>query len=642
MNLPEWTRNIIKFYRLRFDPNGNRSWFLILSLAIISAYLYSFFEWLFFITQPSYMAGSTNLLVKLSILFFSGLVISGLFGSVVIILFLVSQVFPFTHIRSIIHLLGQIVLSFLLACLFLLLIDNFTYTMFTFGIASSAGVIRGLYTIMFFLLTYLAYFQIKPYTSYISEIGYLKYRWQIKSASILIFLSVLFFITSFIGNQPTTIHAVNLLEEKPHILLIGSDGLNASNMSAYGYERETTPNLAKFATEALLAQNAFANSNSSASSVTAMLTGKLPTTTRVVHPPDILIGNDAVEHLPGILKDQGYQNIQMALPHYVDAYTVNIRQGFDIVNNRSVNNYPVLYAGWQIGGDYPNYFITITINRIISRLKHILFIEQMVNPYDQVTTGVGILESDEEYTQQLISLLETSQDPLFVHVHYLGTHGPYYNSTEKYFAKSEYQSIPSDPDFYDDAIRDFDNYFGMIVDQIDEMGLKDKTIIIIYSDHGKDWTIQRVPWMIRFPNQEYAGEIQQNVQNIDIAPTLLDYLNLSIPPWMEGDSVLDNQISSLRRIFLSTTASDTIIFDKFGNTLDSSKISPPFYQFGKIRMIVCDQFYEVNLNENKWVQGQVIDHTAPCDPTTLPTLEEAKTEIIEHLVERDFDVSSLK
>jgi hypothetical protein len=111
---------------------------------------------------------------------------------------------------------------------------------------------------------------------------------------------------------------------------------------------------------------------------------------------------------------------------------------------------------------------------------------------------------------------------------------------------------------------------------------------------------------------------------------------------MEGDSVLNTPLSSFRRIFIASIASDRVDQDGLWDTLDTSKITPPFYQFGAIRMIVCDQFYEVNLNENKWVQGQVIDHTAPCDPTTLPTLEEAKAEIIEHLVERDFDVSSLK
>ena len=53
-----------------------RNWFILISIAILVSYAYAFFEWFFFITQPSYTAVSTNLIIKLSVLFFSGLIIS--------------------------------------------------------------------------------------------------------------------------------------------------------------------------------------------------------------------------------------------------------------------------------------------------------------------------------------------------------------------------------------------------------------------------------------------------------------------------------------------------------------------------------------------------------------------------------------
>lgn len=617
------------------------SWFQILAAVIIFAYVYSFSEWIFFITQPSYFAGSPNLFLKVSIFLFSGLIIGGLFAVGIIFLFLLYLLIPSLRVRSWLHFLGKLLLSFLLACLLLLLVDNFTYTLFNFGIVNSSGLTRGIYALLFIGIIWLVYGWISPFVRPTSQAEYRKKRKWFFIAMGLFFLSLLSVLSTNIKGQPSEFQGTAAALDKPHILLIGSDGLDAAHLSAYGYSRDTTPNLKALAAEALVAENAFSNSTSSAASVTSILTGKLPETTRVMLPPDILTGEDALEHLPGILKSEGYTSIEIGIPHYIDAYTMNMQRGFDIVNNRSIDNYPILYEGWKIGGDYPFYFTTITIERISSRLKHILFIKTMDNPYQEVTTGLGVGMTDRDRTDQILSYLEAESYPLFIHVHYDSTHGPWFFPTEKYYAKSAEQITPGDIDYYDDAIREFDRYLGEIMHKLEEMGVKDNTLIVIYSDHAQNKSVGRLPWMIRFPEGRYAGKIQNNVQNLDIAPTILDYMKLPIPAWMEGKSMLSENPDPYRPIFITSLSIDQLIPDSLWVTLDTAKIKPPFYQFGMERMVVCNQYYEVNLVDLTWSEGAIPQHTEPCDPAALPTLEEGQEMIINHLAGHGFDVSSI-
>ncbi|MDZ7686293.1 MAG: sulfatase-like hydrolase/transferase [Gammaproteobacteria bacterium] len=93
----------------------------------------------------------------------------------------------------------------------------------------------------------------------------------------------------------------------PNILILLSDGINAKNMSIYGYERDTTPFLRTYLEKHphTLVENAFGHTPKSSGSVTSILTGKLPITTGVFYRPEVLKGIHAYQHLPGILRSLG-------------------------------------------------------------------------------------------------------------------------------------------------------------------------------------------------------------------------------------------------------------------------------------------------------------------------------------------------
>jgi len=52
--------------------------------------------------------------------------------------------------------------------------------------------------------------------------------------------------------------------------------------------------------------------------------GKLPTTLRLYYPPEILMGKNAYEHLPGILHQHGYENLDISMRQFVDAFDLNM------------------------------------------------------------------------------------------------------------------------------------------------------------------------------------------------------------------------------------------------------------------------------------------------------------------------------
>jgi arylsulfatase A-like enzyme len=95
-----------------------------------------------------------------------------------------------------------------------------------------------------------------------------------------------------------------------------------------------------------------------------------------------------------------------------------------------------------------------------------------------------------------------------------------------------------------DSILNFDTQVGEIVDALIKKDLFNNSIIIIGSDHGQKWTISnRIPLIIHFPKGEYSGKVEVNAQNLDIAPPILDYLGIDIPIWMQGQSLISDNLT---------------------------------------------------------------------------------------------------
>lgn len=101
------------------------------------------------------------------------------------------------------------------------------------------------------------------------------------------------------------------------------------------------------------------------------------------------------------------------------------------------------------------------------------------------------------------------------------------------------------------CVKSVDDNIGRLLNYLDESGLSDNTIIIYCSDQGfymgeHGWFDKRfmyeqslrTPLLIRLPgSNRQKGSITGMVQNIDYAPTILDYAGVEIPAEMQGMSL---------------------------------------------------------------------------------------------------------
>jgi len=620
----------------------NHLWWRLSLITLLTTFFYAFMEWMFFVTKPSFM-DVMSLWKKIDVLFTTNFFLFLLWLPIFGLLWSLSYLPGLSKRWYIFLYTAGMIPAAILSITTLLLVDNFTYTVFQFGVVSTHGFSRIVYTI-FTLLVLALWFRWVVMRLKLSSESTHSGRFVIPSV-----LGIALIALSAVLTLPKLGSLNNLMVDNgvgrgtryPNIILIGGDGISAMSTSLYGYERDTTPHLRQLAEESLLAENAFTNSAKSSGSVISMLTGKLPTNTRVVYPPDILRNSDSYQHLPGILRSIGYRTVEISIAHYIDAYTLNLRDGFDVVNDRSIDQ-----AGFQIFAQSSSlqelgYFLSVLVERVSDRMLHILFIREMSNPYQDVTTSKYTVK-DLTRIRKAIKEVGQAEQPVFVHVHLIGTHGDVFSPERQVFSSGQTQDAPWMIDFYDDAILEFDSYMGELKSNLAEMGVLENTVIILYSDHGQNSsTNQRVPLMIRFPNGEYSGRISSNVQNLDIAPTILDYMGLPVPDWMEGSSLLAGEPDPLRPIF-SVGVSLVKPGEHWTLVQDEERIGPPFYQFGYLQTVVCQNWYAINLIDYEWEQGVVAGHTAPCDAEALPDLKTVQSWMIGKLANDSFDISALQ
>ncbi len=110
--------------------------------------------------------------------------------------------------------------------------------------------------------------------------------------------------------------------------------------------------------------------------------------------------------------------------------------------------------------------------------------------------------------------------------------------------------LPQTPAVINDVRRmysnvvEMDSYVGVVLNQLEEDGLFDETIIVWYTDHGGPLPRQKrllydsglhVPMIVRYPGGERAGELDDRlISFVDFAPTLLSRAGIQAPDYMQG------------------------------------------------------------------------------------------------------------
>jgi arylsulfatase A-like enzyme len=360
--------------------------------------------------------------------------------------------------------------------------------------------------------------------------------------------------------------------KNPNIILIVIDALRQDHLGCYGYGKRTSPNIDRIAKEGIVFEEAYATTNATDPSITSILSGKFPRCHGILYhgkPNQTLINTNL---LPEILKSKGYITLGL------DWLGRWFKRGFDHYHDATTSEITNIASSFL-----EKYFPT----KIQSTVK-LIYKKLIGRKY-----GKERYEA-ERVTDYAINLLEKHKNnKFFLFIHYWDTHIPY-NPPRKYITNSESRdglkvkdilnSIKNDKwraylkenigeektvkevvEKYDGAVRFVDENIGKLYDALNDLGIKDNTMLIITSDHGEGFgehdvwfdhhclydALIKVPLIIWYPGFE-AKRINAMVQHIDIVPTILDMLQIKTD--LDGKSLLpliNKEVNEFRKFIFA-------------------------------------------------------------------------------------------
>jgi arylsulfatase len=118
----------------------------------------------------------------------------------------------------------------------------------------------------------------------------------------------------------------------------------------------------------------------------------------------------------------------------------------------------------------------------------------------------------------------------------------------------------TDPTHYDEAIAWVDAQIGRLVRRLYELGIGDRTVVVVTADHGEALgneddgrflhghavfeELAHVPLVLWLPWLAQGRRVDEIVSLIDLAPTLLDLTGVAIPPSFAGTSLFRTRPSA--------------------------------------------------------------------------------------------------
>lgn len=313
---------------------------------------------------------------------------------------------------------------------------------------------------------------------------------------------------------------------QPNVVLISIDTLRPDHLGCYGYDRATSPNLDRLASQGVVFDSAIAVHTNTTPSHASMLTGLYPGSHGILH--NAMRLRDDATPLAVLLKARGY-----ATAGFVSGWTLHqmtgLNRGFDVYEDRLVEDgrrsapYTWEAARLWMAGYRPK-----------DRPFFLFF--HLFEPHFPYRPPAEILER----------FLPAGRKPL--EKLHEGLPGRLSEVGLTDVDKLEYVAR------YDGEIAFADQTVGQLLTYLDSEGLADQTIVIMTSDHGETlferaWVFDhggraydeqvRVPMILRLPGGLHAGtRIDSQVSHVDILPTLAELLDLQLPEPTSGQSLL--------------------------------------------------------------------------------------------------------
>ncbi len=323
-----------------------------------------------------------------------------------------------------------------------------------------------------------------------------------------------------------------------NVLLISIDTLRADHLHAYGYGRDTSPNIDRFARQAVLFEQGINTGGGTLPVHASMFTSLPPLVHGVWADNEKALASERVT-LAEQLRAAGYHTRGYTGGGFVQA-KFGLGQGFDYFYDQGGDfklELPLLNE-WLVphaGGKFFLFLHTYDVHSGFDKLPY-----DHGKPFnDRFTAGFhGAFDGCRN---------GACASALLGAVNHRITRGQL--TAGQVFSPAEIEYMKG---LYDGGIAYVDAQLGFLFEELKSLGLWDRTLIVLTADHGEEFAehgrflheenfdeIARVPLMIRFPHGVYGGRrISELVSTLEVMPTILDVLGIPPNPEIQGRSLM--------------------------------------------------------------------------------------------------------
>jgi arylsulfatase A-like enzyme len=396
--------------------------------------------------------------------------------------------------------------------------------------------------------------------------------------------------------------------EAPNVLILVFDALSAGHGSLYGYHRNTTPNLARFAERSTVFHRHYAAGNFTTPGTASMLTGAYPWFHRALHFLGAVTRHYEKKSLFHLFAARGHRTITYTHNPLVNVLLHQFAGDLDIFKKTGdlglQSQHTAEQAFWRDynvaiqsewlarreshGSAAPSLLFLSLFDRV--KRKHLDWTPKGKELEELFPRGVqssfGLYGGSQFILEMAIDWigaeLMRSPQPFLGYFHLLPPHEPYHPRREFIGLFDDAWSPVAKPSHffsqglsdehlnqlqreYDEHVAYADAEFGRLYDHMDRNGLLDNTCVVVTSDHGQafergihgHWTetlyeaVIRVPLLIHTPEQRQRRDVYTLTSGVDLLPTLLHIIGHPSPDWCEGQilPMFSNKAHQDRSIF---------------------------------------------------------------------------------------------
>lgn len=276
-----------------------------------------------------------------------------------------------------------------------------------------------------------------------------------------------------------------------NVLFVLIDTLRAERLGSYGYQRDTSPALDRLARSGVRFAHHLAQSSWTKSSMASMWTGLYPRRNGILRFDQVI--PDAARMPAEILREAGFVTVGLYRNGWV-APTFGFDQGFEVYEKP---------------------------------------IEQVIPGVKRQNPTLSDKGSDESVVSAALEFVRLrGHQRWLLYLHLMDVHEYTYDEESALFG-TRYSDI------YDNAIRRIDGVLEVLFSSLGELGLLERTLVIVAADHGEAFGERgfeghgrkvyreetEVPLFVFFPFRLEPGVVvETRTQNVDVWPTILDLL----------------------------------------------------------------------------------------------------------------------